>query len=72
MKAECSPFTEYESSIDVKCLCSSVKIGVDHFKAGRHVEAMNEYNKALEIDADNVEALVARGALYVSITVKEM
>ncbi|KAL4630751.1 tetratricopeptide repeat protein 14 isoform X2 [Arapaima gigas] len=41
-----------------------VKIGVDHFKSGRHVEAMNEYNKALEMDADNVEALVARGALY--------
>ncbi|XP_014341537.1 tetratricopeptide repeat protein 14 isoform X2 [Latimeria chalumnae] len=41
-----------------------VKIGVDHFKAGRHVDAMNEYNKALEIDANNVEALVARGALY--------
>ncbi|XP_039615468.1 tetratricopeptide repeat protein 14 isoform X2 [Polypterus senegalus] len=41
-----------------------VKIGVDHFKSGRHVEAMNEYNKALEIDTCNVEALVARGALY--------
>ncbi|XP_048398103.2 tetratricopeptide repeat protein 14 isoform X2 [Stegostoma tigrinum] len=42
----------------------SVKTGVDHFKAGRHVDAMNEYNKALEIDSNNVEALVARGALY--------
>lgn len=41
-----------------------VKTGVDHFKSGRHVEAMNEYNKALEIDTNNVEALVARGALY--------
>ncbi|KFP42403.1 Tetratricopeptide repeat protein 14, partial [Chlamydotis macqueenii] len=41
-----------------------VKAGVDHFKVGRHVEAMNEYNKALEIDPQNVEALVARGALY--------
>uniref|UniRef100_A0A7M4ETM1 Tetratricopeptide repeat domain 14 n=1 Tax=Crocodylus porosus TaxID=8502 RepID=A0A7M4ETM1_CROPO len=41
-----------------------VKTGVDYFKAGRHVEAMNEYNKALEIDEQNVEALVARGALY--------
>uniref|UniRef100_A0A8B9JS23 S1 motif domain-containing protein n=1 Tax=Astyanax mexicanus TaxID=7994 RepID=A0A8B9JS23_ASTMX len=40
-----------------------VKLGVDHFKSGRHVEAMNEYNKALEIDTNNVEALVARGAL---------
>ncbi|XP_066474955.1 tetratricopeptide repeat protein 14 isoform X2 [Tiliqua scincoides] len=41
-----------------------VKVGVDYFKEGRHVDAMNEYNKALEIDAQNVEALVARGALY--------
>lgn len=41
-----------------------VRAGVDHFKHGRHVEAMNEYNKALEIDSNNVEALVARGALY--------
>jgi len=40
-----------------------VKAGVDCFKDGRHVEAMNEYNKALEIDPQNVEALVARGAL---------
>lgn len=40
-----------------------MKTGVDYFKAGRHVEAMNEYNKALEIDEQNVEALVARGAL---------
>ncbi|NWS48817.1 TTC14 protein, partial [Probosciger aterrimus] len=41
-----------------------VKAGVDYFKDGQHVEAMNEYNKALEIDPENVEALVARGALY--------
>ncbi|XP_039667341.1 LOW QUALITY PROTEIN: tetratricopeptide repeat protein 14 [Perca fluviatilis] len=41
-----------------------VRAGVDHFKHGRHVEAMNEYNKALHIDTNNVEALVARGALY--------
>ncbi|KAM7133613.1 tetratricopeptide repeat protein 14 [Molossus nigricans] len=41
-----------------------VKVGVDYFKVGRHVDAMNEYNKALEIDKQNVEALVARGALY--------
>uniref|UniRef100_A0A1A8CQG0 Tetratricopeptide repeat domain 14 n=1 Tax=Nothobranchius kadleci TaxID=1051664 RepID=A0A1A8CQG0_NOTKA len=41
-----------------------VRAGVDHFKHGRHVDAMNEYNKALDIDPNNVEALVARGALY--------
>lgn len=39
---------------------------MDHFKHGRHVEAMNEYNKALDIDTNNVEALVARGALWVA------
>ncbi|XP_063772395.1 tetratricopeptide repeat protein 14 isoform X2 [Pseudophryne corroboree] len=48
------------SSWALKC----VKTGVDYFKLGRHVDAMNEYNKALEIDHKNVEALVARGALY--------
>ncbi|XP_075124692.1 tetratricopeptide repeat protein 14 isoform X2 [Leptodactylus fuscus] len=48
------------SSWALKC----VKVGVDYFKLGRHVDAMNEYNKALEIDPKNVEALVARGALY--------
>ncbi|XP_068445755.1 tetratricopeptide repeat protein 14 isoform X2 [Clinocottus analis] len=41
-----------------------VRAGVAHFKHGHHVEAMNEYNKALDIDTSNVEALVARGALY--------
>lgn len=41
-----------------------VRAGVDLFKHGRHVDAMNEYNKALDIDTNNVEALVARGALY--------
>lgn len=49
---------------------SSVRAGVDHFKHGRHVEAMNEYNKALEIDISNVEALVARGALWVCFQFK--
>ncbi|XP_027146135.1 tetratricopeptide repeat protein 14 isoform X2 [Larimichthys crocea] len=48
------------SSWALKC----VRAGVDHFKHARHVEAMNEYNKALDIDTNNVEALVARGALY--------
>ncbi|XP_023675731.2 tetratricopeptide repeat protein 14 [Paramormyrops kingsleyae] len=67
---QCKHFSEedYGTSIRKKQSASwalkCVKIGVDHFKAGRHVEAMNEYNKALEIDVDNVEALVARGALY--------
>ena len=34
-----------------------------HFKAGRHTEAMQYLNKALQIDEENVEAFVARGAL---------
>uniref|UniRef100_A0A2K5DIM9 Tetratricopeptide repeat domain 14 n=1 Tax=Aotus nancymaae TaxID=37293 RepID=A0A2K5DIM9_AOTNA len=51
---------QQSASWALKC----VKIGVDYFKVGRHVDAMNEYNKALEIDKQNVEALVARGALY--------
>ncbi|XP_061680937.1 tetratricopeptide repeat protein 14 isoform X1 [Syngnathoides biaculeatus] len=51
---------QQSASWALKC----VKAGVAHFKQGHHVEAMNEYNKALDIDTNNVEALVARGALY--------
>jgi tetratricopeptide (TPR) repeat protein len=38
--------------------------GIQHFKEGRHSEAFQCLNKALSIDARNVEGLVARGALY--------
>ncbi|XP_060739440.1 tetratricopeptide repeat protein 14 [Tachysurus vachellii] len=59
---------DYASAIRKKQSASwalkCVKAGVNHFKSGHHVEAMNEYNKALDIDTNNVEALVARGALY--------
>ncbi|XP_068137177.1 tetratricopeptide repeat protein 14 isoform X3 [Hyperolius riggenbachi] len=57
-----APFLRKKQSSSWALKC--VKQGVDYFKLGRHVDAMNEYNKALEIDAKNVEALVARGALY--------
>ncbi|XP_056648965.1 tetratricopeptide repeat protein 14 homolog isoform X1 [Diorhabda sublineata] len=42
----------------------NVADGIDHFKAGNHVEAFQCLNKALNIDPKNVEGLVARGALY--------
>lgn len=42
----------------------NVADGIDHFKAGRHTEAFQCLNKALNIDPKNVEGLVARGALY--------
>ncbi|XP_058447447.1 tetratricopeptide repeat protein 14 homolog [Malaya genurostris] len=42
----------------------SVAEGIEHFKEGRHSEAFQCLNKALSIDARNVEGLVARGALY--------
>ncbi|XP_022093740.1 uncharacterized protein LOC110980955 [Acanthaster planci] len=42
----------------------SVAKGVAYFKAGQLLDAMQHLNKALEIDEENVEALVARGALY--------
>ena len=38
--------------------------GIKYFKAGNNVEAFQCLNQALNIDADNVEGLVARGALY--------
>lgn len=42
----------------------SVAEGIEHFKSGRHIEAFQCLNKALTIDPQNVEGLVARGALY--------
>uniref|UniRef100_A0A1L8DCD4 Putative tpr repeat-containing protein n=1 Tax=Nyssomyia neivai TaxID=330878 RepID=A0A1L8DCD4_9DIPT len=42
----------------------SVAEGIEHFKVGRHSEAFQCLNKALNIDPRNVEGLVARGALY--------
>ena len=33
------------------------------FKKGDYLEAMQHLNRALQVDAENVEALVARGAL---------
>ena len=41
----------------------SVAQGIAFFKEGRQTEAMQQLNKALQIDTTNVEALVARGAL---------
>lgn len=44
--------------------CRSVAEGIEHFKEGRHSEAFQCLNKALNMDPRNVEGLVARGALY--------
>ena len=38
--------------------------GVAHFKKGEHTEAFQLLNKALKIDPENVEAFVAKGALW--------
>jgi len=37
--------------------------GVDHFKAGNNDTALKYFKHALQIDGENVEALVAQGAL---------
>ncbi|KAJ7376950.1 Tetratricopeptide repeat protein 14 [Desmophyllum pertusum] len=37
--------------------------GVEHFKAGNYDTALKYFKHALQIDGENVEALVARGAL---------
>ena len=42
---------------------NSVAAGVKSFKAGEHSKAMKMLDHALDIDPDNVEGLVARGAL---------
>ncbi|XP_062576579.1 tetratricopeptide repeat protein 14-like [Saccostrea cucullata] len=47
-----------------KWALQSVAEGIKYFKMGKQTEAMQYLNKALQIDALNVEALTARGALY--------
>lgn len=44
-------------------VCSSVAEGVKRFKDGENLEAMQLFNRALQIDPENNEALVARGAM---------
>jgi len=41
-----------------------VSRGVEQFKKGECQQALNFYNQALDLDNENVDALVARGALY--------
>ncbi|KAF2351268.1 Tetratricopeptide repeat [Trinorchestia longiramus] len=41
--------------------------GVTHFKKGEHAEAFQLLSKALSIDAENVEAYVAKGALLANM-----
>ena len=41
-----------------------VSRGIEQFKKGECSNAMNFYRQALELDNENVDALVARGALY--------
>ena len=41
----------------------SVALGVRHIKGGSHSKAMELLDHALQIDPENVEGLVARGAL---------
>ncbi|KAJ6648453.1 Tetratricopeptide repeat protein 14 like, partial [Pseudolycoriella hygida] len=62
------PAEEYSSEIRQvqasKWAFRSVAEGIEHFKLGRHTEAFQCLNKALNIDPRNVEGLVARGALF--------
>jgi tetratricopeptide (TPR) repeat protein len=41
-----------------------VASGIRHFKSGNNMEAFQCLNQALKIDEENVEGLVARGALF--------
>lgn len=58
---ECA--SELRQTQSSKWAYRSVSDGITHFKAGRHTEAFQCLNKALTIDTNNIEALVARGAL---------
>ena len=53
----------FQSSFDANAYFSYFS-GIKHFKAGETVEAFQCLNMALKMDPENVEGLVARGALY--------
>ncbi|CAG7838105.1 unnamed protein product [Allacma fusca] len=55
---------ELRSAQNAKWAQHNVTIGIRHFKQGNQVEAFQCLNKAIIIDPQNVEGLVARGALY--------
>lgn len=67
-------FPEKETALELRKVQSaqwaiqSVSDGIKYFKAGQHSEAFLCLNKALAIDSLNVEAYVARGALYANLS----
>lgn len=42
----------------------NVQQGIKYYKEGRNIDALALFKKALSLDEQNVDALVARGALY--------
>ena len=50
-------------SLSLSLLLFSVASGVECFKKHQYEDALKYFNYALEIDTENVEAMVARGAL---------
>ncbi|XP_025206785.1 tetratricopeptide repeat protein 14 homolog isoform X1 [Melanaphis sacchari] len=67
-------FPEKDTALELRKVQSaewaiqSVSDGIKYFKAGQHSEAFLCLNKALTIDSLNVEAYVARGALYANLS----
>jgi len=67
-------FPEKEIALELRKVQSaqwaiqSVSDGIKYFKAAQHSEAFLCLNKALTIDSLNVEAYVARGALYANLS----
>lgn len=57
--------SELRQAQSAKWAYKNVSEGIALFKANKHADAFLCLNKALSIDPNNVEALVARGALYV-------
>ena len=54
---------DLRSAQNAKWAQQNVALGIRHFKQGNQVEAFQCLNKAIIIDPQNVEGLVARGAL---------
>jgi tetratricopeptide (TPR) repeat protein len=62
--------TELLKSQNRSLALQNVQKGIILFKENRNLEASVYYNKALSIDEDNVEAYVARGAMYIKMKLR--
>lgn len=63
MLCVCSKHVTLGGDIFCGSLCCSTKTGVGLMKKGKMKEALDCFNRALQVDGENEETLVAKGAL---------